>query len=87
MYRIDIASEPDYSDVYAEIYHGDELVAIVSQERGSDPSSLDIELNVAGTATRAVHPLSEFLAAIDRAKARLTERSRLTDYAPREDGE
>ena len=68
-FRVTVCSLPDYEDLVAEIYIGDEFVALLSQERGPDAMAVEI----APRRTPFTTDLSTFEEAMSHAKKRLWE--------------
>ena len=70
-FDIRVASDPEYEDLIAEIYTGDEFVLVISQEAGYDSLDIEIHPRVAGSPWK--FKLTEIEAAIAAAKNRLWE--------------
>jgi hypothetical protein len=69
LFRIQVASDIDYHDLIAEVYCGDEFVALLSQEKGY--AELGIEIQPRRDGTPWSFKCSEFVSAIEKAKGRL----------------
>jgi hypothetical protein len=70
-YKITVCSLPDYEQLVAEIYLGDEFVGLLSQEKG--PEKTMIEINVTGAQRSSKWELALFEQALDEAKQRLSK--------------
>jgi hypothetical protein len=74
-FHIDVGSDPDFEDLTAEIYCGEDpqndFVGIVSQEFGFD--SLDIEIHPRRDGKPWRFKYFELLQALEKAKTRLWE--------------
>jgi hypothetical protein len=64
-----ISRDPDHEDLVAEIYEGDDFVALVTQEQGWD--ALDIELHPSPHGGPYRFKLGELEAALQAAKQKL----------------
>lgn len=79
-FRIQIASDTDHEELIAEIYFGDEFVALINEEKGAEHPEIELHPRKDGEPHRFA--LSDFEAAIERAKARLHELRRVPDPGP-----
>jgi hypothetical protein len=70
-FRITVASDPDHEDLIAEIYFGDEFVALLSQENGFE--SIEVELHPRQNGQPHRFPLGDLQGALEKAKSRLWE--------------
>jgi hypothetical protein len=70
-FKITVGSNIDYEDLIAEIYYGEEFVALISQEDGYE--RLDVELYAPVDGGQFKFKLSEFEQAVAKAKRRLFE--------------
>ena len=71
-YRVQVASDPDYEEILIEIYVGDEFVAQISQEAGTENALL--EFGPPGSPTKV--ELKTFEEALALAKNRLLRSAR-----------
>ena len=68
-FKITVGSLPDYDDLVAEIYIGEEFIGLISQEAGPDA----IAFEVAPVESSLKIDLGTFEAALAHAKKRLIE--------------
>ncbi len=70
-FELRFPDDPDYEDLLAEMYIGDEFVAQITQEAGFD--SLDLEIHPRKNGEPWQFKLKDFEVAIQKAKNRLWE--------------
>lgn len=67
-YTIDVASSPDREKLVAEIWHGDQLIAEINQEK----KTLELEIYVPDNRQSLVLDYDAFIEALTTGKKKLT---------------
>ena len=76
-FRIVISSDLEYEELCAEIYYGEQFVAILLQENGVE--NMEIEIHPPSNNEVWMFRFSEFLAILEKAQSTLKEMHKLSE--------
>ena len=68
-FRVTVGSEPDYEDLVGDLYFDDQIVCVLTQERGI--GAMEIQIHTPHDGTTWAFPLADFEEALAALKERM----------------